>query len=173
MKPLNIYHADKDNSITKIELSRIWHNVGNFEEGPGFYFAFNKDDILSYGHNIYTGQVDLSKLYHSRNELLTIKKDCIRVLKLLKKESPTFYEMFQDYGFDISSNRDISLNLINNLYDLNKYSEIRNFQMNLLDYIPIEDFVKAWLITGKIGNLNNERKIVNIFDLSFNIEKIS
>lgn len=171
MKNLTIYHGDKKDSITNIEINRIWHKIGNFEEGPGFYFAMSFDKANIYGSNVYKSSINLDNLYVSRDELSTIKKDVFNILKLLKKIDKNFFNIFIDYGFEIYSNKDVSTLLLNNLYKLNEFSEIRNFQMNLLDHISIENFITAWTSSGKIGNFNKERSIVNIFDLTLPIQK--
>lgn len=168
-----IFHGDEQEveDTNLLNKDRMWHNFGNFEEGPGVYFAEDREDAKVYGPNIYKTKINMSLFYESRVETSKYRDDMIKVLSFLKERDNNLFGAFMDFGFEVQSNEELTESDIIYIYNENKHMELRNFQMFLIEYVGIESFIEAFDITGKIGNFNKNRGVFNIFNTEVEIEK--
>lgn len=138
-----IYHGDNYNT-TKLD-PKLMDN-GNNQEGIGIYFG-NLDTAQSYGKNIVTTSIDVSKFipaYDDVGEHINIRKITSLLSALHKLNNEHIYYMVTDWGLEVGEPEDITLSEISFLAKKLQNEQVRDFQTDLAGKFGVENFVREW-----------------------------
>ena len=170
-KKITVYHGD-NYGTSKIEI-RLMNN-GNNQEGIGIYFG-TLATAESYGKDIVSAEIDLSKFIDSRKPIgkyLNDKKIFEILNELFEIDKETFYYYITDW-VEVYEPEDITDDNIMYLAKKVKSDQVRNFQIDLSQRFGVENFVKAWNKFTKIdGTFNPELEFYAILNPNIKLEKI-
>jgi len=140
---VTVFHG----SNTKvIKLESKYMNVGNAQEGIGFYMG-SLETAETYGKNIIKAEINPQKYIDSRKDIgkyLKINQMANILTDLWKSDKETMYYMITDWGIDINEPEDIEPEHIEYLADKMQNDEARNFQISLAEQFDVVDFVNSW-----------------------------
>lgn len=153
-----LYHGD-NYGTTMLNSAYMLYEKSSNQEGVGIYFSPNIDIAASYGRYISKiNKNELNTIINSRTTVEDVvdKHDAIDFMYALN-ESPTFWYMVTDYGFEIESHDDVNIGIISDLYHMMKTSEIRNWQIELAEASGVDIFVSSWNKYIRIDGLYEEQ----------------
>ena len=140
---ITVYHGD---NFGTDHLNPKLMNNGNNQEGIGIYFSDSLSTAKSYGKNIIKATINKSKLINARKTIENIhNKGIINILKdMYKVDIESMFYLVTDYGVYLEEPEDLTLDNIEELYNLMIDEEIRNFQITMAETFNVIDFVKSW-----------------------------
>lgn len=173
--PKVVYHGDNFglNSINN-NYDRMFSKDSNVQEGIGIYFANDLKVAEGYGSKVVQTKVNITKLVPSRGDVskYITKTQAMGMFKDINKASEDFWYIFTDYDMEVESAKEVNSSNYSKLYDMMKDSEVRNFQIEILEATKdTKLFVDAWLKnTKKYGTFNED---LGFYALMYNDDTVT
>jgi hypothetical protein len=140
---ITLYHGDNFKT-TKLDPKLM--NNGNNQEGIGIYFADKISFAEFYGKNVISIEADPKKFVNSRGYIedeLSMNKTEKLLIDLWKSDNEAMYYFLTDY-IEVYEIDDIEEYHISELIESLGTSEVRNFQIEMVENFGVETFVKYW-----------------------------
>jgi len=163
--PQLLYHGD-DFGTKHLDIRWMIHDTSNNLEGVGIYFSPDINVAKSYGSKIIS--IDPSKLtlVNSReatDKLITTNK-AVKFLDYINKTNDDFWYLLTDYNIEVQSQEEVNPSHLVRLYNIMKFEEIRNWQIEIAMAVDINSFVTGWNKIIRIDGMFNPQN--NIYTIN-------
>lgn len=140
-----LYHGDNVGT-TVLQSKWMLHGESNNQEGVGIYFSPDIKAAESYGSKI--SSIDISGLKIKKSRDLVVdnisRNNGAKLIQHLSNNSEDFWYVYSDYGIEVAEPTDVRPHHAAQLFDKMKMSEIRNWQIELVQASDVNLFVTGW-----------------------------
>ncbi|MCK5015585.1 MAG: hypothetical protein KAS32_00820 [Candidatus Peribacteraceae bacterium] len=170
-KKRTVYHGD-DYNTTKINPKMM--GGGNSQVGVGIYFGTEKIANF-YGKNIVSIDIDPKDFRDGMADIDTMlnTSTAVKIITYLHKKDPDFWYIFSDY-VGVASPEEVENYHFEELWDMMKVTEARNFQIELMQASNAKVFVEAWNKYTKIHGLyEKSTDFWSVINTKYKVTKVS
>lgn len=182
---ITIYHGDNYGTTDiNSNYKNMFNKNTNVQEGIGVYFSKDIEVAKGYGSHIISTVINTSKLLPSRDSIGSYISNSTlsKFISELNKSIPEFYLIFTDYGIEVESSAEVNINHINKLVAMMNTSEVRNFQIEIIEAcnrgvsncINNKIFVDTWLKHIKYyGTINEQLEFIALMHTDNEVKLIN